>query len=194
MDDLTAVYTVARLQIETFVNLSYLFFLDFDISDALKVCVYKIQGLNQQIALTKKHPKDLAQVKKMRDELAEESRKLEEYHRASKKEKLQFQNPRYARLKKPGEIYDLIKIGDLSRTHSLYSNHIHSEYISIRQLNSSIENENASSFSTVLFICSRMTSLVLHNLVTRYEIEKGFYSKKSDVLTEAIQVLNNMYK
>lgn len=197
MDDLTAVYTVARLQIETFMNLSYLFFLDFDISDTLKVCVYKIQGLNQQIALTQKHPKDLAQVKKMRTELAEELiklRNLEEYQKASKKEKLQLRKPRYARLKKPGEIYDLIKIGDLSRTHSLYSNHIHSEYISIRQLKSSIESENASSFSTVLFICSRMTSLVLHNLVTKYKTENGSYSKKSDVLTEAIQVLNNMYK
>lgn len=197
MDDLTAVYTVARLQIETFVNLSYLFFLDFDISDTLKVCVYKIQGLNQQIALTQKHPKDLAQVKKMRTELAEELiklRNLEEYQKASKKEKLQLRKPRYARLKKPGEIYDLIKIGYLSRTHSLYSNHIHSEYISIRQLKSSIESENASSFSTVLFICSRMTSLVLHNLVTKYKIENSSYSKKSDLLTEAIQVLNNMYK
>ncbi len=199
MNDLTAIYTVGRLQIETFVNLSYLFFIDFDIPDNLKICVYKIQGLNQQISLANHHPKDLKQVKKMRDELAAELRtlrKIKEYKIASKKQKAKYTKPRYARLKKPEEIYSLIHLGDLSKTHSLYSNHIHSEYISIRQLNSSInnKNENSSSSSTVLFICSRITSLVIENLVSKYELENGSYSKKSKILAEVIEVLKNMYK
>lgn len=199
MDDLTAIYSIARLQIETFVNLSYLFLLEFETSQELRICVYKIQGLNQQISLTSKHPKDFEPVAKMRNELAQELKKLRnlsEFKLASNKQKNKYIKPRYARLKKPDEIYSLIKIGDLSKTHSLYSNHIHSEYISIRQLNSSMKNaeQNRNSFSTVLILCSRMTSLVITNFTSKYEIEKKSYSNKTDILKEIIETLNKMYE
>ncbi|WP_108809074.1 hypothetical protein [Aquimarina spinulae] len=199
MDDMTAIYSVARLQIETFVNLSYLFFIDFEVSQQLKVCVYKIQGLNQQISLTSNHPKDFEPIAKMRNELAGELnrlRNLEEFKTASRKQKNKYIKPRYARLKKPEEIYSMIKIGDLSRTHSLYSNHIHSEYISIRQLNSSIRKAdgNSSYYSTVLLLCSRITSLVITNLVSKYKIENGSFKNKTVVLGEIIQVLKRMYE
>ncbi|WP_242179473.1 hypothetical protein [Polaribacter marinus] len=198
MDDLTAVYSIARLQIETFVNLSYLFFLEFEISQELRISIYKIQGLNQQISLTSKHSKKFEPVAKMRNELAEELKKLRnlsEFKLASKKEKTKYTKPRYARLKKPDEIYDMIKIGDLSKTHSLYSNHIHSEYISIRQLNSAIQNTEqiSNSISTVIILCSRITSLVITNFTSKYEIENNSFSKKSDILGEKIDALNKMY-
>ncbi len=199
MDDLTAIYSIARLQIETFVNLSYLFLLEFETSQELRICVYKIQGLNQQISLISKHPKDFEPVAKMRNELAQELKKLRnlsEFKLASNKQKNKYIKPRYARLKKPDEIYSLIKIGDLSKTHSLYSNHIHSEYISIRQLNSSMKNaeQNRNSFSTVLILCSRITSLVITNFTSKYEIEKKSYSNKTDILKEIIETLNKMYE
>jgi hypothetical protein len=198
MDDLTAVYSIARLQIETFVNLSYLFFLEFEISQELRISIYKIQGLNQQISLTSKHSKKFEPVAKMRNELAEELKKLRnlsEFKLASKKEKTKYTKPRYARLKKPDEIYDMIKIGDLSKTHSLYSNHIHSEYISIRQLNSAIQNTEqiSNSISTVIILCSRITSLVITNFTSKYEIENNSFSKKPDILGEKIEALNKMY-
>lgn len=199
MDDMTAIYSVARLQIETFVNLCYLFFLDFEFSQQLKVCVYKIQGLNQQILLTSHHPKDFEPVAKMRSELSIELKKLknlDEYKTASKKIKNKYIKPRYARLKKPKEIYSMIEIGDLSKTHSLYSNHIHSEYISIRQLNSSMQKTDGNNnyYSTVLLLCSRITSIIITNLVHKYELEKGSFKNKSDILGEIVQILKSMYE
>lgn len=193
-NDLTAIYSVARLQIETFVNLSYLFFIDIDISKELRICIYKIQGLNQQIHLTKHHSKTHKQVSKMRNELAKELRdlrRLDEFKLASKKQKKNYIKPKFARLIKPEEVYDLIKIGDLSKTHSLYSNHIHSEYISIRQLNSAFNNPNESfdSISTVLILCSRITCSVIRNLVTNYKLENESFSKKEGVLGQIIQIL-----
>ena len=58
VSDMTAIYSLARLQIETFVNLSYIFFLDSEYSNNLRAYVYKIQGLRKQIYLTIKHQKD----------------------------------------------------------------------------------------------------------------------------------------
>lgn len=193
-NDITAVYSIARLQIETYVNLSYLFFIDIGISQELRICIYKIQGLNQQILLTKHHPKTHPQISKMRNELAKELRKLrslEEFKLASRKQKRNYIKPKYARLIKPVEVYDLMKIGDLSKTHSLYSNHIHSEYISIRQLNSAFKNQNESleGFSTVLMICSRITSSIIKNLVTKYKLENESFAKKDKVIREMIKLL-----
>lgn len=76
INDLTAVYSIARLQIETFINLSYIFFIDSEYSKEIRAYAYKIQGLRKQIDLAKKHPKDFEPIKKMRNELAEELRKI----------------------------------------------------------------------------------------------------------------------
>lgn len=193
-NDITAVYSIARLQIETYVNLSYLFFIDVGISQELRICTYKIQGLNQQILLTKHHSKTHPQVLKMRNELAKELRNLrslEEFKLASRKQKRNYIKPKYARLIKPTEVYDLMKIGDLSKTHSLYSNHIHSEYISIRQLNSAFKNQNESleGFSTVLMICSRITCSIIKSLVTKFKLENESFAKKDKVIGEMIKIL-----
>lgn len=197
VNDMTAVYSLARLQIETFVNLSYIFFLDIDYSKNLRAYVYKIHGLRKQIFLTQKHSKDFKPVLKMRNELAEELksiRKLEEYKNASLPLKEKFINPKYARLITPVEVYELIQIGNLSNTHSLYSNHIHSEYISIRQLNSALKNSNEgeSSFSTVMLICSRITSLVIANINNQYKLKDGTFSKAPNKLINLVECLNEL--
>lgn len=197
VNDITAVYSVTRLQIETFVNLCYIFFLDINYSKSLRACVYKIHGLRKQIFLTQKYPKDFIPVSKMRNELAQELRtirKLEEFKIISFSKKEKFINPKHARLIRPSEVYELIQIGDLSRIHSLYSNHIHSEYISIRQLNSSLKKscESEKSFSTILLTCSRITSLVIENLNHQYDLKDGSYSKSSTLLKEIVQSLNKL--
>lgn len=197
VNDMTALYSLARLQIETFVNLCYIFFLDIDYSKNLRAYVYKIHGLRKQIFLTKKHLKDFEPVSKMRNELAQELRnirKLDEFKNATFSVKEKFINPKYARLITPVEVFKLIQIGDLSRTHSLYSNHIHSEYISIRQLNSALKkgNESESSFSTVLSICSRITSLVIANLNSQYKLKEGSYSKAPTLLIKLVESLNEL--
>lgn len=195
--DITAIYSLARLQIETFVNLCYIFFLDCEYSKNLRAYVYKIQGLRKQIFLTKKHPKKFEPISKMRYELAQELRnlrKLKEFKKSSFSDREKFINPKYARLIKPEEIYHLIEIGNLSNTHSLYSNHIHSEYISIRQLISSLKNskESESSFSNVLLLCSRITSLVIANLHSQYELKEGSYSKAPIRMIKIVESLNEL--
>ena len=195
--DTSSMYSLARLQIETFVNLCYIFFLDIDFSKSLRAYVYKIHGLRKQIYLNQKHSKDHEPISKMRNQLAQEIkniRKLEEFKKASFSAREKFINPKYARLVTPGEVLNKIKIGDLSRTHSLYSNHIHSEYISIRQLNSSLEkgNESEISFSTVLLICSRITSKVIASLNSQYEIKEGSYSKAPIKLIKMVEALNDL--
>ncbi len=197
VNDITAIYSLARLQIETFVNLSYIFFLDSKYSKSLRAYVYKIQGLRKQILLTIKHPKDFEPMAKMRNELAQEFskiRKLEEFKESSFSDREKLINPKYARLIKQDDVYRSIKIGDLSRTHSLYSNHIHSEYISIRQLNSAIKKgeENESSFATVLFLCSRITSSVIANLHSQYQLNEGSYSKASIRMIKIVESLNKV--
>jgi hypothetical protein len=64
INDMTAIYSLARLQIETYVNLSYIFFLDSEYSKNLRAYVYKIQGLRKQIFLTKNIQKTLNQFQK----------------------------------------------------------------------------------------------------------------------------------
>ena len=196
INDLTAVYSIARLQIETFINLSYIFFVDSEYSKEIRAYVYKIQGLRKQIQLTKKHSKVCEHIK-MRSELAEELwkiRKLDEFKRAHFSKRKRFINPSYAKLIKLDEIYPLIKIGDISRLHSLYSNHIHSEYISIRQLKSAI-NDNSQPerlFSTVTFLCSRITSLAITNMVKQYELKSYSYSKAPLKLKKVIELINEL--
>lgn len=197
INDLTAVYSLARLQIETFVNLSYIFFLDCKYSKEIRAYVYKIQGLRKQIELNKKHPKDFKPVLKMRNELAEELRKirrLKEFKDLPFSDRKRFINPTHARLINPDEVYRLIKIGNLSRTHSLYSNHIHSEYISIRQLKSAINKseEYESSFSTVILLCSRIAASVIANLHSQYGLETGSYSKAPLRLKKIVESLNKV--
>lgn len=197
INDLTAVYSIARLQIETFINLSYIFFIDSEYSKEIRAYVFKIQGLRKQIELTQKHPKDFEPIKKMRNELAVELRKIRklvEFRKVPFSFRKKFIYPSFARLIKLEDIYPLIKIGNLSRSHSLYSNHIHSEYISIRQLKSAV-NDNSqyeSSFSTVTLLCSRITSLVIINMVEQYELEKGSYSKAPLILKKVIESINKL--
>jgi hypothetical protein len=138
--------------------------------------------LRKQIELTKKHPKDFEPIQKMRNELAEElikTRKLDEFKKVPFSKRKRFTHPSYARLIKLDELYPLIKIGNVSRTHSLYSNHIHSEYISIHQLKSAVNDisQYESSFSTVTLVYSRIISLVITNIVEQYELKKSSYSK-----------------
>jgi hypothetical protein len=64
INDMTAIYSLARLQIETYVNLSYIFFLDSEYSKNLRAYVYKIEGLRKQIFLTKNIQKTLNQFQK----------------------------------------------------------------------------------------------------------------------------------
>ena len=190
INDLTAIYSLARLQIETFLNLSYIFFIESKHSIKLRAVVYKVHGLRKQIDLTEKHPKQFAPVVKLRKELSIELyklRKLNQFKDLSFSKRKNLIYPKYARLLKPEEVYALINIGDLSDMHSLYSNHIHSEYISIRQLVSSlnrpinIQDRNA----TVITICSRITSSVISNLEKNYDPKDGtlfkdFSQKKED--------------
>jgi len=197
VNDMTAIYSLTRLQIETFINLSYLFFLDSEYSKNLRAYVYKIQGLRKQIFLTKKHKKDFEPISKMRNELAQELRnlrKLEEYKSATFSTRDKYINPKYARLMKPDDVSRLIQIGKLSKTHSLYSNHIHSEYISIRQLNSALnkDKESEASFSTILILCSRIIALVISNLTSQYDLKRGEYSKAPKRLIKIIESLNEL--
>lgn len=195
--DLTAVYSIARLQIETFINLSYIFFIDIEYSKEIRGSVYKIHGLRKQIELTKHHQKNFEPVLKMRNELALELfkiRKLDDFKNMSKGNRKKITHPSYARLIKLNEIYPLIKIGDLSKSHSLYSNHIHAEYISIRQLKSALDDKSQleSSFSNVILLCSRITSLTISNLNEHYELKKSSLSIAPLKLKKIIESINKL--
>ena len=195
--DLTAVYSIARLQIETFINLSYIFFIDIEYSKEIRGSVYKIHGLRKQIELTKHHQKSFEPVQKMRNELALELfkiRKLDDFKNMSKGNRKKIIHPSYARLIKLNEIYPLIKIGDLSKSHSLYSNHIHAEYISIRQLKSALDDKTQleNSFSNVILLCSRITSLTISNLNEQYELKKSSLSIAPLKLKKIIASINKL--
>lgn len=195
--DLTSVYSIARLQIETFINLSYIFFIDIEYSKEIRGSVYKIHGLRKQIELTKHHQKNFEPIQKMRNELALELykiRKLDDFKSMSKGNRKKITHPSYARLIKLNEIYPLIKIGNLSKSHSLYSNHIHAEYISIRQLKSALNDKTQyeSSFSNVILLCSRITSLTISNLNEQYELKNSSLSIAPLKLKKIIESINKL--
>ena len=199
VNDISAAYSLTRLQIDTFVSLCYIFFLDIGYSKNLRAYVYKIHGLRKQICLTQKHPKDFEPVSKMRKELAQELkkiRKLEEFKNASFSVREKFINPKDDRLITLVEVYKSMQIGDLSRIrslYSLYSNHIHSGYISIRQLiPAGNESEISCIFSEVLLKCSRMTSLVIANMNSQYELKEGSYSKAPSIMIKLVESLNEL--
>ncbi|MEO2052980.1 MAG: hypothetical protein ABGX00_14580 [Allomuricauda sp.] len=191
--DLTAVYSIARLQIDSFINLSYLFFMESEYPQNLRVYVYKIHGLRRQLLLNKKHPKRSNQILKIRRELAEEIRKLRTTRRyldASFKEREKFVEPKYAKLLKSEEVLKVQEFYNLERLYSLYSNHIHGEYIGIRQLNSSLKEQNVfeNNIASVLQTCCLITSSTIMNLVSKFGIENGYYSKAPSILKKIVEV------
>ncbi|WP_272149187.1 hypothetical protein [Tenacibaculum aiptasiae] len=199
VSDLTALYSVARLQIETFINLSYLFFIDNTINSNFRINIYKIHGIKKQLKMNEKHSKYHPAIKKMRKELASELLKLRKslsYIEADKKSKEKYINPKHARLLRPPYIYELMESGDISRLYSLYSNHIHSEYVSVRQLNSTFNNfeEFNKLASITIFLCSRLTSIILSSFNKKHSFEINSYSKAGKEMKNLIIKINEISK
>lgn len=198
LKDLTGVYSIARLQIETFYVISSLFFTKESDDTNLKAVVYKIHGLRKQLHLNNHHPKTFEPVHRIRKELAAELfklRRIKEYQESLNKQK--FEKPQFAKLEKPESILRKVRVGNLISSHSLYSNHIHSEYIGIRQFNSTYKTKSQNmddSISTVVEQCSRLTAAIICHVNRMARIEGGTISNLAkdkkliiDILVQANQ-------
>jgi hypothetical protein len=108
----------------------------------------------------------------MRSELRDELlklRALDFYQTSSKKHKKEYLYPRRGRSTMPEVILKKLRMLHLSIQHSLYSNHLHSEYISIRQFNEIKKGiAKRDQYGIVAHTFVEMTCSILQELIEMY--------------------------
>lgn len=145
--DVFSVFSIARMQIEAFTMMYYLFFDNISENELkMRYDVYKIHGLSKQSKFKAKSEHSKIKRDNILTELELTRNSLSKnplFISLEIKEKENRLNPNYAKLVKSDEIMKksgLTKI-DYYSIWSLYSNHIHGEYISDRQYNAMFKNQ-----------------------------------------------------
>lgn len=179
--DISGIYTLCRLQFESFINLVYLYFIAHEIPNEIRISVYKIHGLRKQLSLTSHHEKSHPAIAKIRNEISTELQAMRNnrfFVKSKAKEKEKFVNPTYARLAKPLEVLRKINLSSMYDLYLLYSNHIHAEYIGMRQLNSAMNGSSSvkDSISTTLLMCSRLTAVTIQLFNKRFALKESAYA------------------
>lgn len=138
--DVFSLFSLTRMQIETFIIMFYLFFNGEPSDLAFRYNIYKLHGLRRQskFSVNSEYAKSkLTEINTEIDELVLQIKKSEQFIKSSSKEQKEYLNPRFAKLVKTDLIMEEsgLKERRFDEMWSLYSNHAHSEHISDRQFN-----------------------------------------------------------
>ena len=185
--DIFSINSVTRMQIESFLIIYYLIF--DDVSDSEKdfrYDIYKLHGLQKQINFktSSYFPQKQKNMEKIEAEILEAITNIKHssiYKSASEKKKLEYLNPKFAKLIKSEILFEKSGIEDMraNQMWQIYSNYAHSEHISDRQYNTlyKIEKSLISNFSLILAINSFMTSRLIINFKKLFDCVERKYSE-----------------
>jgi hypothetical protein len=182
--DIDSLYSITRMQIETFLILFYLVFDDVDEEmKNFRLIIYKLHALQKQkgFKLSSNFKDTKNQLMKIDEEINENILKIKEsglFKKATSAKQKEYLKPRYAKIIDSKELFERsgIQKSRLDQMWSIYSNYAHSEYIGDRQHNYRINNPKSimNSVSLVLDINKMLTSRLIWNLKSLYKenIEK----------------------
>lgn len=199
--DLFAIFSLTRMQIESY---SLIFYLFFDkISDKEKdfrYDIYKLNGLLKQCKFKARTQTSIEKkeiILKEIESIKQQITNHEIFKASSQKEQKDFLNPRRAMLNFSKEL--LLKSGleksRIDEMWDLYSNHAHGEYISDRQFNSIYKISKSTKGETILAINinSILTSKLCVFLRDNFEGAKKKYSELDTRESVHIEIWSKMY-
>lgn len=182
--DIDSLNSITRMQIETFLILFYLVFDNVDDeSKDFRFNIYKLHALQkQQNFVLSPNFKDTEnsreKIAKEMDEAIKAIKQSEIFQNATTTEQNDYLNPRYAKIINSSQLFERSGIQEarLDQMWSIYSNYVHSEYISDRQHNYRVNNPNskANSISLIFDLNRMLTARLIWNLKLLYKenIEK----------------------
>lgn len=142
--DINSIYALSRQLIESLLTTYYLFFDDISKSDLMiRILTYKLAGLIRQLDLVNEIDHSdvrLISLKEEKKSVICEVKNTLVYKSADQKERQKLLNPRKAILKSREDLIIDLNMPQLLQTWFLYSNYVHSEYISDRQFNDFYRN------------------------------------------------------
>lgn len=149
--DMFSIKSIARMQIESFIIMFYLFFDNLTQEEKnFKYDIYKIHGLEKQLNFKVRNmtAENIENKKKIETELEESIKNLKSssiFINATFKEKKKYLNPQYAKIEKSEILFEKsglnkTRIGNIWQ---IYSNYAHAEHISDRQYNSAYVNKKS---------------------------------------------------
>jgi hypothetical protein len=160
MIDIDSLYSVTRMQIETFLILFYLVF--DEISDEEKdfrYDIYKLHGVLKQseFKIENPSPERTEDIKSIENEILELKQKIKlssMYISASLEQRKEYLKPKYAKLIKSEIVFSKsgIKKSRIDEMWKIYSNYAHAEHISDRQFNYRRNNQKATNETASLII------------------------------------------
>ncbi len=177
LTDIFSIYSIARMQIESFTIMYYLFFDEVPEEELdLRYSIYKLHGLQKQAKFIPSSEYGKNKLKEINIEIENEQLKIKEsslYQKKPEKNKYVLLNPKYAKLISTEDIMTnagmmKIKFRDMW---SVYSNHLHSEHLGDRQYNSMYKKNHSvdSSLSTVFnltnILTAKLTDLVIKGFI-----------------------------
>ncbi len=175
--DLFSVYSIMRLQIESFIMIYYLVFDEISSEEKeYRYNIYKLHGLQKQYNVKVYTPEGIKLKEKINDDIQKIIASLKEtvqYKEASKAEKEKILEPPFSKIIKPEILFNnsgisLFRIRDIW---NIYSNHAHAEHISDRQYNYFAEdvNRKTSAIISVINQCSVLTTKLITLIAKHFE-------------------------
>lgn len=183
--DLFSIFSLTRMQIESFSIMYYLFFDNIEtIEKDFRYDIYKLHGLQKQNNFPVTLKRNQEKKKIIEGEIETLIKKIKEYSKfqeSNQKEQNQYLKPKNAKLLSTKDILknsgiDSSRINDMW---NLYSNHAHSEHISDRQYNYIYKNKKSTleESLTVISINTILTSHLCHLISNEFEGVKKKYEE-----------------
>lgn len=200
--DLFSVFSLTRMQIESFGIMYYLFFDKVEpIEKDFRYDLYKLHGLQKQNSFPVEFKKNIEKKKIIETEIAILIEKIKEYSKfknSKEKEQKEYLKPKHSKSISTKDI--LIKSGiDSNRINdmwNLYSNHAHGEHISDRQYNYIYKNKKSTleESITVLSINTILTSTLCNLISNEFEGVKKMYEELHLGDKVQIEIWSNLKK
>lgn len=169
--DIFSIYSLTRMQIESFLMIYYLYFDEIDLIERVfRYDIYKLKGLKKQSTFPVNNKENRVKKEKIISEIEELELKIQDsefYKKLTIKEKHDFLNSSFAKIIKPEILYKKSGLNNskIDLAWSLYSNHIHSEHIGDRQYNVIYKSEdliNETAITVVTLNCIITAKLCLY--------------------------------
>ncbi|QNR23929.1 hypothetical protein [Croceimicrobium hydrocarbonivorans] len=194
--DVFSVYSLSRQQIETFLTCYHLYFEGVSEDEReFRNLTYKLNGILRQLELvshivnTDKRKQGLLSEHEQVLSLLKESAI---YKGADIDLRRKYENPKHALIEKKSVLMEKSGLGRIQQSWKLYSNYVHSEYISDRQYNVFFRDKTGliESICTTLNSNCRLISKLIQLLSERFNYINQLYLELSETQKLRIDLWN----